>query len=220
MIGQKSVFWKALLATLIVFNLGVLLGYLIEANRINALNEIALQTELELLDIGLQKDLYKFVDISCNNSALYILKFADKVYEDALLLDRYEEANDFSSSIVDTHKKYDMLRAVLWVNAINLKKSCKTDFLTLVYFYKYNEPSIETKARQKVFSNVLRDIKDELGEAAVLIPIAADNNITSVNILMGAYNVTSYPSVLINEKILITELKAKEEILRIVSRKI
>ncbi len=213
--GQKSVFWKALIATLIVFNLGVLLGYLIEANRIDALNEIALQTELELLDIGLQKDLYKFVDISCNNSVSYILKFGNKVYEDALLLDRYEEANDFSSSIVDTHRKYDMLRTVLWVNAINLKKSCKTDFVTFVYFYKYNGPSIETKARQKVFSNVLKDIKDELGDAAILIPIAADNNITSLDILMEAYNVTSYPSILINEKILITELKAKDEILRL-----
>ncbi len=217
--GQKSVFWQALLATIIVFNLGIFLGYMMEASRVDKISEMALQSELRLLDLEMQLDLASLGGNICSVISENLAGFADKIFEESKVLDRYEAANKISSAIANEHRKYDALRAFLWVNAIRAKKQCYANFTTIVYLYQYNEPSIETKARQRVFSSVLGDVKQALGNKVILIPLAADNNIETIDILRRVYNVTSYPAVLIDEKKVVTELKTKEEFLEMIEGK-
>ena len=59
----------------------------------------------------------------------------------------------------------------------------------MVYFYKYNEPDVDTRAKQNVISKLLVELKDEYGDEILLIPIAADNNLTSVNLILDNYDI-------------------------------
>ncbi|NCO18196.1 hypothetical protein COT60_02750 [Candidatus Pacearchaeota archaeon CG09_land_8_20_14_0_10_30_9] len=58
---------------------------------------------------------------------------------------------------------------------------------------------------------MLLEIKNENPEV-VLIPIAYDSNLISLNSLVSSYNITSFPSVIINEKTVFSEISSKEEI--------
>ena len=116
-----------------------------------------------------------------------------------------------TDSIKSVHRKYDLLRTLLWMNVIDLKKRCG-NIDSIVYFYSYGTDSIEIKSKQAVFSNVLGDLKEKRGNDFVLIPIATNQDIQSLSYLLGAYNIGESPVILINEKVAIYEPKTVSEI--------
>ncbi|MBM3233708.1 hypothetical protein FJZ19_01300 [Candidatus Pacearchaeota archaeon] len=212
--SQKHVFWTALILSIFVFAGGIFLGFLLENYRTGKLDVVLAQSELDLLDVKIQNDLYSFSDINCSNVIQENINFADRIYEEAKMLDKYEQASRLSGTIILQHKKYDLLRTLFWINAIKLKQRCNASYHNVVYIYDYNNPRLDIKAKQIVFSRILSEIKQEKGKSVMLIPIAGDNNIYSVNILMNSFNISEQelPVILIDEKIKIKEVENKEEI--------
>lgn len=210
--NQKYIFLQALIITLVVFNIGIFFGYKLESSRIDKINEWYLESEMELLDQRIQSDAFGVIDLDCNVLIEENIKFADEIFEKALVIDKYEKASRINNEIVSLHKKYDLLRALLWVNSIKIKEKCDSDYHNVVYFYKYNDPSIEQKAKQRFFSNLLSQIKQEKGADVLLIPIAGDNDLSSINVLLGEYNITELPAILIDENIVISNVESVEDI--------
>jgi len=212
--SNKHVFWQALILALIIFNFGIFLGYMLENSRVGKVSQLYAESELDLLDVKIQSELFSLnlPNLNCEAAIEENINFADTVYADAKILDRFEQASKITDSIILQHKKYDLLRTLFWINSIEIKKQCNASYHNVVYFYHYNGPSLEQKAKQVVFSKLLEQLKANEGDNVMLIPIAADNNITSVNFLLKAYNITSLPTVLIDEKFEITELTNLEEI--------
>ncbi len=212
--SQKYIFLQALIITFIVFNLGIFMGYKLESSRINKINKWYLESEIELLDQQIQKDTFEFLDLDCDTMIEENIKFADKIFEEALVINRYEEANRINQDIILQHKRYDLLRTLFWINSMKIKEKCNSDYHNLVYFYKYNNPSIEQRAKQKFFSNLLFQIKQEKGNAVMLIPIAADNDIASINLLLKKYKITELPAILIDENTRIINIESIEDIMK------
>jgi len=210
--NQKRIFLYALLLTLLVFNLGIFMGYMLESSRINQVNHLYLDAEMELLDQTIQKDSLDLLDLDCDLLVKENIKFADKIFEEALLIQKYEEANRISSEIISQHKRFDLLRTLFWMNSIKIKQKCSSDYHNVVYFYKYHNPSIEQDSKQKVFSNLLGQLKEKEGSKIMLIPIAADNDISSINLLLKNYDVHELPMILIDESIKITEVESVQEL--------
>jgi hypothetical protein len=93
-----------------------------------------------------------------------------------------------------------------------LKEKCNDPFNTVVYFYA-GDPNNNLKvSEQKVLSNVLKTVKENLGNEIILIPIAGDLNIGAIDLQKRLYNVSYFPSVLINEDVLLEGFKPVEEI--------
>ncbi len=210
--SQKWNFLYALIITLIVFNLGIFMGYMLESNRINKINNFYLDAETELLDQMIQKDALGILDLDCDILVKENIKFADKIYEEALVIQKYEDANRINNDIITQHKKFDLLRTLFWINCIKIKQTCNQDYHNLVYFYQYNNPTLEQKSKQLFFSNLLGEIKKNKNDSVMLIPIAADNDIPSINILIQKYNITELPAILIDEKVKITDVENMEDI--------
>jgi hypothetical protein len=112
------------------------------------------------------------------------------------------------------HSKYDLLRTTLLLNSVRLKEKCNATYDNVVYFYKYNNLDLVIKEKQNVFSNLLMELKQAKGDKIMLIPIAADNDLTSINILLDKYNISQkeIPVIIINEKTKITDLQRIEEL--------
>jgi len=212
--NQKYAFLQALIITLIVFNLGIFMGYKLESSRINKIDNMYFKAEIDLLDQKTQKDAFEILDLNCELMVQENIKFADKIFEEAKIIDRFEKASRINADIILHHKRYDLLRTLLWMNSIRIKEKCNSGYSNIVYFYKYNDPSIDQSAKQKVFSNLLTELKEELGNKIILIPIAADNNISAINLILDKYEITSgeLPVVLIDEETKINDLKNLEEI--------
>ena len=212
--SQKWFFLYALVITLIIFNFGIFMGYMLEQSRINKINMWYLEAELELLDQRIQKDAFEIIDLNCTAIIEENINFADKIFEEALIIQKYEDANKISSEIIFQHKRYDLLRTLFWINSMRIKEKCNSDYHNVVYFYKYNNPSIEQKSKQRFFSNLLFEIKQKKGDKVMLIPIAADNDLPSVNLLKDKYGINELPVILIDEEIKITDMESMEDVLK------
>lgn len=212
--SQKNVFWEALLITILIFGIGVFIGVIIENWRTNRISDLYQQSDVELLDIRTQNEIYSLGDFNCETAIEENLRFADRIYEEAKVLNRYERARRITDSLKLQHRKYDILRALLWVNSIKIKKKCRADYYNIVYIYDYNDPSLDTKAKQSVFSKILSELKEEKGNEIMLIPMAGDNNLSSISLLMDFYSVTEeeLPVILIDEKTKITEVESVEDV--------
>lgn len=206
--SQKHVFWQALVIALVIFNFGIFLGYLLESSRVGKVSELYAESELALLDVRIQSELFSLniENSDCDKTIKSNIDFADKIFEEAKILQKFEDSSRITESIKLQHKKYDLLRTLFWINSIKIKSKCNASFHNVVYFYKYNNPSLNEEAKQDVFSKILGQFKEKYSEKVMLIPIAADNDISSVNFLIDIYDITILPTILIDEKAKITEL--------------
>jgi len=198
---NKHVFWEALILAIFIFASGIFLGYLIELNRTSQIITIYQQSELDLLDAKIQNDILNIGNINCELAKQEAIDFANKVYENSQLLERYEGASKITEGMVLQHKKYDLLRTLLWSSSIKIKDKCDDNLNTIVYFYEYDPQVIETKSKQAVFSKKLLEVKNQLPENILLIPLAGNLDINSIDYLKKVYNVTVLPTILINENI-------------------
>ena len=211
--GKKRIFWDAFLLTLVVFLAGLFLGISFESSKVAQINEYYANSEIFLMDIlalnnmiGLEKN--------CNLLADANLKMADKVYEEALLLEKYSDSEKLAQAMDLAHKRYDLLRTFLWIDSVNIKNKCNSNFSTVVYIYEYKTKDLVKKATQNVWSKILYELKQNKGDKIVLIPIAGNNDIESLESLKKKFEISNLPVVIINEKNLITKLESVGELER------
>ncbi len=188
------------------------MGYMLEASRINKINEMYLESDLNILDQRIQSDAWGVIDFDCELLIQENINFGDQVFNDALQIQKYEDANRINDDIISQHRKYDLLRTLFWVNSIKIKQKCNSDFHTVVYIYKYNNPSIQQVSEQKFFSNLLFELKEKYGNEILLIPIAGDNNVVSLDLIMKKYQVSELPMILVDEEFKITEVNELSDI--------
>ncbi len=216
MVTNKSAFWQALIFTLVIFGIGLIFGYFLESFRADKSELSLMNSEINILDEQLRSEITGAGNISCELAKGSTFAFADKVYNDALILEKYGSVSKFNNDLLEIlHKRYDLLRMLLWKESISLKKRCG-GFSTVVYFFDYNSDDISIEAKQKLFSRILLDLKEKYPDRVLLIPIASNLDLASVNLITNQYSIDRAPSILVNEKTKITDVLTFDEFERIV----
>lgn len=210
--NRKRVFWEALLLTVVVFLFGLLIGIVYESSKSSDMNEYYSVSELSLMDIFALNSLVNVDSEDCLILTESNLDFADRIYEEAKTLAKYEAAGKITKEIEIVHKRYDVLRTFLWINTIKTSEKCEKDYSTVVYLYEYSSDDLTKKAEQNVWSKILSDFKEQEGGGILLIPIAADSNLTSLDSLISKFKITEYPVVIIDEKYVVKDLSSVEEL--------
>lgn len=210
--SKKRVFWEALFLTVVVFLFGLLIGVWYESAKSSDMNDYYTNSELSLMDVFALNSLMTLNSESCETLTNANLEFADKIYQEAVILEKYESVGKVTEDMEIVHKRYDVLRTFLWINTIKTSEKCQRDYSTVIYLYEYFSKDLAQKARQNVWSKILSDLKEEQGKNILLIPIASDSNLTSLDSLISKFNVTSYPVVIIDEKYVISDLSSVEEL--------
>lgn len=193
--------------------IGFSFGYYMEYLRVNKMVDDYKEFEVSAFDLKLQNYYFQTMDRSaCSIAIKQNFEFADKVYDQGLTLEKYEKLDELNQrTLLNERKKYVLLKTELWLNSLVLKDKCKEPFNTVVYFYAQTQNS-EQKAKQAVFSKSLEALKETYGNQIILIPIAGDLNLDSVSMQMETYNITELPSVLIDEKTVITDYKSVQNL--------
>jgi len=189
MVNRKHVFWQALLSAVLIFGVGLLIGVAFEDARNKSVEEVLLRSEINVLDSQLSGDFLGNFGIGCEFSRGNIIGFADEIYFEAQKLEDYDDSSQLTSVLDVLHRKYDLLRVMLWMQSIELKKNCGDDFHTLVYIYQYKTEDLEVKSKQVVFSRLLEGMKEKYGNQIILIPIAGDLDLNSVELIKGEYRI-------------------------------
>lgn len=212
MLGNpKNVFWEALFLTVVVFFFGLLIGYAIESGRVDDVNEYYIQSEISLMDIFALNNFAVLENVSCDILIKSNLEFADRIYEEARVLEKYEGAGRLSENIKLVHKKYDLLRVFLWMNSIKTREVCGEGFSSVVYLYERETEDLAQRATQAVWSKILLDLKEKRGDDLVLIPIATDGQLASLDAMLKHYEIKQYPVVVIND-VVFHNLRSVEEL--------
>ena len=196
---KRYVFLQALFLTVVVFIIGMYIGINFEDRNIDKLESYFSQSEISLMDITALNQLLASGDVSCDVLMQSNFDFADKIYREALRLDDYEKAGKVTNDFIYIHRKYDLLRSLLWMNALEVRSQCG-NFSNVVYIYDYEVDDLVIKAEQRVWSKILVELKEKRGEEVLLIPIARSDDFISLETLTESLGVTEYPVVIINEE--------------------
>ncbi len=207
---KRHAFWQAFFVAVLVFFLGLVFGVYLEQLRSDEVSSSFYNSEVSLYDSYAISNLINSGEVSCDELKNVSIQFADKIYDEAKVLEQYDEANKITDASISIHRKYDVLRTIYWINLIQLKKRCG-DINTIVYLYDYQSEDVNQIADQITWSRILEDLKYRNGNNFVLIPIAADQNILSLDVLENTYGVKQFPAVIINEKTVLYDHKTSTE---------
>ncbi len=211
--NKYRIFIETLILTLLILIIGISLGFYIEYSRAKTVIDDYKNFEIDALDLKLQNYYYQIMDSAdCKIAIEENLKFADRIYDTGLKIEKYEEANELTEDILLEKKKYVLLKTELWLNSVLLKKKCNNPFHTIVYFYS-KDKDIPKEAEQTAISNILKELKEEKGNEIILLPIAGDLGLPAIEMQMRIYNITYLPSTLIDEKIIIESFYTSDKIL-------
>jgi hypothetical protein len=210
--SKKHVFWEAFLLTLVIFILGLLMGVAYENSRLDSINQYYAVSEISLMDIFVLGNNIGSINISCDSLTNSNIEFADRIYEEAIILEDYESAGVVTDNLKLAHKKYDLMRTFLWANSIRTLDKCGKNFDIVVYLYEYETRDLAKKATQNVWSKVLYDLKQDRGYSIILIPIAADSNLASLDSLINNFEISQFPVVIVNNKYVLDEITSASEI--------
>ncbi len=198
--------WRYIAAgiiTIIIFSLGLMLGMLIDIQRAEwAKSEISKQ-EVELLSLNLQNQILMNLETR-SNSTCKALKVAltDAVVNLNKALDKFikykQEAqiNPDKDNLIE--REYAIANIRYWLIARNYKRYCQpADLVTILYFYSDN---CERCPDQGV---LLTYFKRLFGERLLVFPIHSDIKEQEhlISMLEVYYNITSYPSIVIEDKV-------------------
>tara|TARA_Y100000310_G_scaffold255699_1_gene263255 strand:- start:773 stop:1423 length:651 start_codon:yes stop_codon:yes gene_type:complete len=214
--GGKNVFWQALIFTIVIFGLGLMSGFFLENYRTSEVFYGLIDSELDILDDQIRERVVEEFDVDCDLAKKSSFDFADKIYGDALKLDAYNSASKFTDSLKILHKRYDLLRVLLWAESIDLKEKCGNDFNIIVYLYNYKTTNLDIKSKQMFYSRLLFDLKTAHPDDLMLIPLAVDTDLGSVNLIIENYKISEFPSIIINEDMILTDILTYDELENIV----
>lgn len=216
--GEHGVFFETLLITLVILLIGFFVGFFVEEYRTGKIADSYNQFDINSTDLRLQNYYYQIMsEASCDKAIKQNFIFADEIYETGLVLEKYEQASELSKDLLIQKKRYVLLKTELWLNSILLKEKCKKPFDTVVYIYSQTPNSIK-KAEQDSVSNTLRELKDEMKNQIILIPIAGDLGLEIVNLQLDVYNITYFPSVIINENYTLEGFHSLNEIKAVLNK--
>ncbi len=211
MAESKHAFWQAFIVTVAIFIIGIVIGIVIEGSRTSEIEGFYVQSELSLMDILALNSMINTGNYSCDLMISSDLEFADRIYEEAVLLEDYENAGKLTDELTVTHKRYDLLRTFLWVNSEKTREICGGNFNVVVYLYEQETEDLAQKATQNVWSKILFDLKQRNGASIILIPIAVDGGLVSVDSKVAQYDIKSFPVVIVNGEVVST-LESVEEL--------
>ncbi len=215
--NKKSVFLKAAIYTLIIFMLGVFLGYTLEEYRTSSIEERYQEIEFQWQDARIQSMYFQNLGSEeCEIAIKENLAFSDEIYELGKNIEEYEQVNALTGELLLEKKRYALFKSQFWLNNMILKNRCSPDYVNLVYFFK-NKPNLEERQKQNTQSDILKKIKNDYGHNVMLIPLPIDMNISMINIFRDQFQINIVPTILINEKIKLEDIKSYEEIDKIIN---
>lgn len=212
MVESRNAFWQAFVFTIFIFVIGIAIGFFVENSRNNDVELAVLNSEINLIDEQLRNEVFDNFDLDCEVAVNNLFNFADRIYEEAFKLERYDDSSTFTDSLEVLHKRYDLLRVLLWSESIKINKRCGDKINTLVYLYPYKSNDLDVRGKEIFYSRLVYDVKSNNPDKILLIPLASDLGLSSVEIILDSYNVSSLPAIIVNEKIVLVDVSSVEEL--------
>ncbi len=200
---------SAIVISALLFTGGILTGYTINKGRLSSIEKDMREITKLVENFQLQ---FLFFDVLGENSTCPLLSATlsdinDESYEIGSKLTSYgseSEIQDYNE-YMDLKKEYSRLLVGYWLLANKLKRSCRSDTKTIIYFFSKKCSRCDDQGF------ILTYLKRKYKENLLIFALDADLDEPSLQTLKIHYNVTIYPSLIIEGK-LYEDFKGKEEL--------
>lgn len=198
---SKDKYIIAGIATTVIFVLGVLLGLVIENERTRYIEDKYTEQELDFRSSQLQYEYLNLLEKKENCPAIYETLNAnvDDLEKTRIRLETYSDDATLSKNDFEIlEREYFLAEVRYWLLATKAKEICAHDVVTILSFYSDKEECPQCDEQ----SFVLSYMKKILGERLLIFSFnvkTSDEPI--IEILKTSYNVTAYPSIVINDNL-------------------
>jgi hypothetical protein len=197
---NKSLSWRiysiAALITLVVFTLGTGVGYIISNEKYNTISSDMESFQLQQKDIEIEFQLANSLGSNtCGTLKYEIEKMANQSDSLGQRLSYYNSEILRNPEFLSLKKGYMMNLIQFWSYWELYKKNCNSTVNTVLYFY-----SINSCSNCQAQGYVLSFLKTRYPSDIMVFSLDRDEDLYSLDLLKGVYNVTSSPTMVINNK--------------------
>jgi hypothetical protein len=187
----------AAVITLVVFTLGTIVGYVISNEKYNTITTDMESFQLQQKDIETEFQLANTLGSnSCGTLKYEIEKMANQSDSLGQRLSYYNNEILRNPEFVSLKKNYMINLVQFWSYWEQYKKNCNSTVNTVLYFY-----SINNCASCQAQGYVLSFLKTRYPNDIMVFSLDKDEDLYTINLLKSVYNVTSSPTMVINNKI-------------------
>lgn len=219
MVNEKyklHMFFTVFILTVVVFSSGIVLGYFLDRARVSDVMGMVKQNELSMESYVLEQD---FLDViggeeSCSLLEPSFAELSRDLAKIGTLLTSYEKSKLFKKEDYDYLKiRYFNLEIQSYLLSLKLKEQCSLNKTIVLYFYMQEHPS---SLRQGF---ILDNLVDEYGfENISIYSFDKDfENTPLVDMVERHYNITTAPSLIIDNDVKVSGLIEEEDLNQLVS---
>lgn len=194
----RNIFVRTFLITVGIFVIGFFAGSMIERSLTGDLETKTTEVENSIQEIELESLLVTASgsERSCvflndivrrTNNNLDELAGQVATYDEDLIIFTNKD-------LVNLKEKYTNLLLKSWLLQGNIEKNCGTSAVSILYFYDRECSDC------LVQGNILTSLKNDFKESVMIFPLDHSLGMSTVGLLESSYNVTKYPSLVINER--------------------
>jgi len=188
----------AAVITFLIFTLGVLLGLIMDYERLSFLNQ---RTEIQEVNYkSLQLQYLYLSDIGSGNNSCPLLRAALKNSIKDLSyslekLESYEKETQINSKDYELiTKQYVLDNIRYWIFSKKTKEICNEDIINVLYFYSRDNCDICHNQ-----GTILSYFKTKLDDEILIFPLNVDIDEDLIYLLSLQYNVTKFPTIIVND---------------------
>jgi len=183
---------------LVVLSFGLILGFLIDNERVRWVIQTNREQEVDFSSLQLQ---YLYISgLEQSNASCSVFKKAletsmadlGETLDKLLAYQKDSGINENEYGLLTRKYALDNLR--FWIFAQKTRALCDLNFVTVLYFY--SEKQCPICPSQGV---LLTYFKKKFGDDLLVFPINVDLNENLVKIVTTRYNITSYPSLVVDK---------------------
>ncbi|MBS3150220.1 hypothetical protein J4425_00220 [Candidatus Woesearchaeota archaeon] len=208
----NKVFLISLVFAVLIFCFGLYLGYSLDSLRVNDVNNLIYENELNTINYLSSKEFLDLFDenSSCSSTQALLKSISPELADLGDTLTSYENKGLFSQSDYKLLKiKYFLVELRSYVLFTELKKECRSDFDLVLYFYNQDHDS---SRNQGYVLDSLVNSNDNVHVFSFDRSIE-DSNV--VKLLVSHYNITTAPSLVINDNAKLDGFVSLDEIRKI-----
>ncbi len=189
----------SLFISTILFVAGILIGLSIDSMKEKSIGEgmSYLESSLYTTEIELMAMDFFGNNISCPYLDFVVTELADKNSELGKKVEEYESSNKVTyNDYQNIKKQYTLSLIKNWIVIENIKKHCNSNYTIVLYFYSNRDCN-----RCENQGYILSYFKALLGNDLMVFAIDGDIDLNVVKMLKYNYNITTYPSLVINGEV-------------------
>ncbi|MFQ5620227.1 MAG: hypothetical protein ACE5FT_00115 [Candidatus Nanoarchaeia archaeon] len=198
---SKDKYWVASVITLLVFVLGITLGIVLDNARLQWIEEDQERQEAEQRSIQF---VYAYLssleaeETNCHVMQIALEAAVKDLGKSLEVFASFKEQTKLNSAQYEiAGRRYIIDNLRYWYFARTNKERCSSELVPALYFYS-DEDCVNCPDQGKI----LTYFKKLLGERVLIFPINVDldDEEVAITIVKGKYNISTVPSVVINEK--------------------